>query len=139
MIARPILAAILALAAPLPVAAQTELAYQEKLCFGMPQNRYLPSGTEVDCISDTHAIEVDFSAKWAEAIGQALHYAAELRKRPGIILICKARTQETTCLKHRYLIEGTMAYWRIGMTMWLCGADAARLGDCMMIELGDVE
>ena len=31
--------------------------------------------TRVDCLTDTHAIEFDFADKWAESIGQALHYS----------------------------------------------------------------
>ena len=30
--------------------------------------------TRVDCLTDTHAVEFDFANKWAEGIGQALHY-----------------------------------------------------------------
>ena len=31
--------------------------------------------TRVDCLTNTHAIEFDFADKWAESIGQALHYS----------------------------------------------------------------
>ena len=47
----------------------------------------LSDGTRVDCVTATHAVEVDFAPKWAEAIGQALHYALITGKRPGILLI----------------------------------------------------
>jgi hypothetical protein len=50
----------------------------------MQIGRHLPNGTYVDCLNDTYAIEVDFSNKWAEAIGQSLMYAAELERLPGI-------------------------------------------------------
>src|SRR5262249_42226858 len=96
----------------------------------MAQNRYLPNGTEVDCISDDYAIEVDFSNKWAEAIGQALMYASELERLPGIILLCRSNEDRGLCLKHAYLIEQTVTYWRIGMTVWQCDADAASLSAC---------
>ena len=43
--------------------------------------------TRVDCITYYHAIEFDFQEKWAEAIGQALHYAIMTGKRGGIVLI----------------------------------------------------
>lgn len=123
------------LALPHVARAQSEEDYQRKLCFGMLINRHLPTGVEVDCISDTHAIEVDFSNKWAEAIGQSLHYASALGRRPGIILICKAKTQEDTCLQHRYRVEQTLSYWHIGMTLWLCSSDAAKLSDCLPVEI----
>lgn len=55
-------------------------------------------GTRVDCLTDTVAYEADWSNKWAEAIGQALHYAAATDREPGIIFLC--REEELTCLRH---------------------------------------
>lgn len=43
--------------------------------------------TRCDCVTSTHAIEFDFGAKWAEAIGQALHYSIQAEKKAGIVLI----------------------------------------------------
>lgn len=43
--------------------------------------------TRVDCLTTTHAVEFDFWNKWAESIGQALHYGAMTGKRPKIVLI----------------------------------------------------
>ena len=43
--------------------------------------------TRVDCLTATHAIEFDFASKWAEAIGQSLHYGLMTGKRPAIVLI----------------------------------------------------
>lgn len=98
-------AATVLLLASLSVAKAQELERdrQEQLCAGMQINRYLQNGTHVDCVTDQFAIEVDFSGKWAEAIGQSLMYAAELERLPGIILICKADIDPSTCLKHAYL------------------------------------
>ena len=50
----------------------------------MLQEYRFPDGTRADCISATHAIEVDFSEKWAEAIGQALHYALWMAELLGV-------------------------------------------------------
>lgn len=58
-----------------PPHALTEADLVERYCVGMIQEFRNPDKTRTDCISDTHAIEVEFSHKWAEAIGQALHYA----------------------------------------------------------------
>jgi hypothetical protein len=114
-----------------PAASETlEKDRQAVLCMGMVQNRYLPNGTYVDCISDEYAIEVDWSNKWAEAIGQSLMYASELERLPGIILLCKPDQDPGLCLKHAYLIEQTVSYWRIGMTVWQCDAEAASLDEC---------
>ena len=43
--------------------------------------------TRVDCLTENHAVEFDFASKWAEAIGQSLHYARMTNKRPAIVLI----------------------------------------------------
>ena len=47
----------------------------------------LIDGTRIDCLTKTHAIEFDFAAKWAEAIGQSLHYSYMSGKNAGIVLI----------------------------------------------------
>ena len=47
----------------------------------------LPDGTRCDILTDTHAIEVDFADKWAEAIGQSLNYAIQANaERPNLSL-----------------------------------------------------
>lgn len=46
-----------------------------------------PDKTRVDCLTDTHAIEFDFANKWAESIGQALHYSKMTGKKAKVILI----------------------------------------------------
>ena len=64
--------------------------------------------SRVDMITETHAIEVDWSSKWAEAIGQSLYYAELTGKKPGIILLVKNTQKEaryiyrcqTVCAKH---------------------------------------
>ena len=47
----------------------------------------MPDGTRCDILTDTHAIEVDFADKWAEAIGQSLNYAMQTGKKAGIVLV----------------------------------------------------
>ncbi len=66
--------------------AQPESWYVEQSCNGLIEYR-LPDRTRVDCLTDTHAIEYDFTRKWHEAIGQALHYALMTGKQAGIVLI----------------------------------------------------
>ncbi len=43
--------------------------------------------TRVDCLTKTHAVEFDFANKWAESIGQALHYGIMTGKKPLVVLI----------------------------------------------------
>jgi hypothetical protein len=47
----------------------------------------LQDGTRCDIITKTHAIEVDFADKWAEAIAQSLGYARQNNKKEGIYSI----------------------------------------------------
>ena len=47
----------------------------------------LPDKARVDIVTKEYAIEVDFSSKWAEAVGQSLYYAEILHLKPGIVLI----------------------------------------------------
>ena len=51
----------------------------------------VPSG-RVDLIHDNVAYEIDWANKWKESIGQALWYAQQSNKQPGIILILKSES-----------------------------------------------
>lgn len=54
----------------------SESSYQHAWCSahdGIEEFENLDK-TRVDCLTDTHAVEFDFANKWAESIGQALHY-----------------------------------------------------------------
>ena len=50
--------------------------------------------TRVDILTDEYAVEVDWSSKWAEAIGQSLYYAEVTNRKAGIILLVKDKTKE---------------------------------------------
>lgn len=56
--------------------------------------------TRVDCLTLTHAVEFDFANKWAESIGQALHYGLMTGKKPMIVLILD-NPQEQMVYFHR--------------------------------------
>lgn len=47
------------------------------------------AGTRVDCETDTYAVEVDYGRKWAEGLGQALHYSSVTGKRAAVVLIVR--------------------------------------------------
>jgi hypothetical protein len=66
-----------------------EKEYQECWCVeaGGVTEYVLADKTRVDCLTDEYAIEFDFADKWAEAIGQSLHYAQLTGRKPGIALI----------------------------------------------------
>lgn len=42
-----------------------------------------------DLVTEKEAIEVDWAAKWAEAIGQASYYAILLDRQPAVMLLIK--------------------------------------------------
>lgn len=68
---------------------EREAWYRDRWCAdhgGIAPYR-LPDNTVADCLTDTHAIEVDFGPGWYGAVGQALHYAAQSGREPGIVLI----------------------------------------------------
>lgn len=50
--------------------------------------------TRVDCLTDTHAVEFDFANKWAESVGQALHYGIMTGKKPMVVLILENKKQK---------------------------------------------
>lgn len=54
----------------------------------------LEDRTRVDIVTKTHVIEVDFAEKWAESIGQSLHYEGMLGKQAGILLVIEGRKDE---------------------------------------------
>ena len=58
--------------------------------------------TRVDCLTDTHAIEFDFANKWAESIGQALHYSYMTGKRAKVVLIIENQKKQMSYFKRVY-------------------------------------
>jgi len=65
----------------------------------------MPDGTRCDIVTDTHAIEVDFADKWAEAIGQSLNYAFQTNKRAGILLILENPKDERHLIRVQSIIN----------------------------------
>ena len=51
-------------------------------------------GTRCDLLTQSHAYEIDFANNWAQAIGQSLHYAAQTKKRAGVLLILEHEGEE---------------------------------------------
>ena len=54
----------------------------------------LSDKTRVDIFTETVAYEVDFARKWAEGIGQALHYSTMTSRDAGLILIIEKDSDE---------------------------------------------
>ena len=72
----------------LAYADKSERDYQDEWCQGEKEHG-LSDRTRVDCLTDTHAIEIEFANKWKEAIGQSLHYSLMTGKKAGIVLILR--------------------------------------------------
>ena len=89
---RYLVTAILLLAIAQPVLAKRlhpERWYQEQWCDGQIEV-VLADNTRVDCLTDDVAWEFDFADKWAEAIGQSLHYGAMTDRQAGIVMIVES-------------------------------------------------
>jgi len=55
--------------------------------------------TRVDCLTKENAVEFDFAKKWAESVGQALHYQLMTGKRGKVVLILEKPTDKSTYYK----------------------------------------
>jgi len=53
-----------------------------------------PDFTRGDCLTQQNAIEFDFANKWAESIGQALHYQRMTGKKAKVVLILENPKKE---------------------------------------------
>ena len=65
----------------------------------------MPDGTRCDIVTETHAIEVDFADKWAEAIGQSLNYSFQTNKKAGILLILERPKDERHLIRVQSIVE----------------------------------
>ena len=79
----------------------SELAYQEVWCKAHQgvteyKNR---DYTRVDCLTKDNAVEFDFAKKWAESVGQALHYQLMTGKRGKVVLILEKPSDKSTYYK----------------------------------------
>ncbi len=93
-----------------------ERYYQEQWCTaqGGQMEVVLPDGTRCDCLTKTHAVEVDFARKWAEAVGQALNYARQSGRAPGVLLILE-RPEDARAAERLRTIS---LFYGLGLTVW---------------------
>lgn len=95
-------------------AAGAEADYVNKYCGGVIEY-VLPDNTRVDCLTETHAIEYDWDYKWAEAIGQSLHYSRLTGKKAGIVLIVSPGSNG----KHVSKVAAIIDYYNLPIDYWL--------------------
>ena len=93
-----------------------EKYYQDKWC--AEHNGHaevvLQDSTRADCITITHAIELDFGRKWAEAIGQALYYSLQTGKRAGVVLIIEKPADR----KYFIRMNSTIQHFKLPIDTW---------------------
>ena len=95
-----------------------ERDYQVAWCAGKGQTEVrLEDATRIDCLTDTHAIEFDFAKKWAEAIGQALHYGRMTGKTPGVVLIIESDDD----WKYWTRLNKVNTAYGLGIEVWTTG------------------
>jgi len=70
-----------------------EKTYQRAWCdrFNGITEFKLCDRTRIDCLTENYAVEFDFASKWAECLGQALHYADMIGKNPACVLIVESK------------------------------------------------
>ena len=96
--------------------------YQQRWCDqkdGQVEVR-LKDKTRCDCLTDDFAIEVDFAHKWAEAVGQSLHYAKMTDMPAGILLIVENNKDK----KHFNRLENVINYHNLPITVWTTNKSA---------------
>lgn len=100
---------------------QSERYYQEKFAqeIGRQVEVVMKDGTRCDILTATHAIEVDFARKWAEAIGQSLNYAMHSGKKAGILLVLEKESDE----KHLERIESIIETQSLDIEVFVMLAD----------------
>lgn len=98
---------------------EKEKYYNDKFCKEMSghDDYTLPDKSRVDCLTETHAFEVDWAdgMKVYEAIGQSLYYASQTGKKPGILLLIRKDNSE----KHIRKIKEVIRYFDLDIELIL--------------------
>lgn len=110
---------VLLMTLPLPALAtheHVEKWYQQRWCssHGGEMEVVLPDSTRIDCLTSKNAIEFDFGPKWAESLGQALHYGALTGRRAGIVLILENPGDE----RYYERLKETIEHYRLPVDLW---------------------
>jgi hypothetical protein len=84
-----------------------EMDYQRWWCerHGGTLEYRLPDGTRVDCLTKEYAVEVEYAAKWAESIGQALYYAQNTGRKPAVVLIVRDKNDGRFLKRLQYVAK----------------------------------
>ena len=77
----------------------------------------LEDNTRCDCLTEKHAIEFDFGKKWAESIGQSLHYSIKTGKTAGIVVIL----EKPGDYKYWIRLNAVIDHFRLPIDTWKTG------------------
>ena len=80
----------------------------------------LADRSRADCLTDTHAVEVERAAKWKESIGQALWYALQTNLDAGVVLII----EDEGDLSYWYRLNSVIETYSLPITTWMTGPGA---------------
>ncbi len=74
----------------------------------------LSDGSRVDCVTETHAVEIGLGRNWAKNIGLALYSSTQTDKSAGIVLILQSP------LDWKYLkrMKEAIEYHELPITVW---------------------
>jgi hypothetical protein len=79
--------------------------------------------TRCDILTNTHAIEVDFGKKWAEAIGQSLNYSFQFNRKAGILLILENSGDQT----HLFRLQSIIRHHKLPIDVWTVKAGEVQI------------
>lgn len=103
-----------------------EKEYQKVWCdkAGGVMEHVVSGGSRVDCLTDTHAVEVEFAPKWKESVGQALYYGKKTKRTPGILLILESKADNKYLGRLIYTIKKNYPFVRV----WTIRPEALTVG-----------
>lgn len=103
------------LLAPAVAIGQPESMYTAAWCVdhGGEAEVALPDGTRADCVTETHAVEVERAAKWYEGIGQALWYGFQTNLQPGLVVIAGEDDE-----RYLYRLNSVIEHYGLPIEMW---------------------
>lgn len=74
----------------------------------------LRDGSRVDLLNKTHAIEADWAHKWAEGIGQSIHYSLITGKKPGLLILTRNPEKDW-----RHLVRAARVCGHLGIELYI--------------------
>lgn len=99
--------------------------YQERVAAAWSGTMEVPvPDGRVDVLTRDHAIEVEFSSKWKEAIGQALWYALQTGRAAGIVLIIERPERDAV---DSMRLETVVAARKLPIKVWRWPTDFVSL------------